>query len=50
LAQELADAFCEPSRLREIAARHPAEAVERAIAEIEQDDEEMGEEIRDLLR
>ena len=49
LAQELADAFCEPSRLREIAARHPAEAVERAIAEIEQDDEEMAEEIRDLL-
>jgi hypothetical protein len=49
LAQELADAFCEPSRLREIAAGCRAEAVERAIAEIEQDDEEMAEEIRDLL-
>jgi hypothetical protein len=49
LALELAAAFCEPSRLREIAAANSVEAVERAIAEIEKGDRDMAEEIRDLL-
>ena len=49
LALELAGAFIEPIRLREIMAANLAKAVERAIGGIELGDSEMADEIRDLL-
>ncbi|MEG4010360.1 DUF3987 domain-containing protein, partial [Microcoleus sp. Pol11C1] len=49
LAQDLSAAFCEPRRLREIAAEFSPEMVERAIARIDKGDRDMADEIRDLL-
>jgi hypothetical protein len=49
LAQHLVAAFCQPSRLRQVAAQNLPEAVERAIARLERGERDMAEEIRDLL-